>query len=923
VNRSNKKMTDQITLTIDGVEVTVPQGTLIVEAAKKIGQEIPVFCYHDKMEPVGMCRMCLVEVGTPVINRATGQPELDEHGNPVIRFFPKPMTACTTTVSEGMVVKVDSEAALADRKAVLEFLLTSHPLDCPVCDKGGECPLQDLTIRHGPGVSRFDYEDKQHFPKRYPLGDLIVLDMERCILCARCVRFQEEIAYDPVLAIEERGRQAHIVSYSNPAFDSHYSGNTADICPVGALTTRDFRFGARAWELTNVPSICNHCGVGCNLVLGTRTGQIKRVMPRQNEVVNEIWICDKGRFGHHFNGSPHRLTAPLVRRGNDLVETSWNEALSLVAQKFGVIKESEGPDALGGIAGARLSNEDLYLFQKFFREVIGTHNIDHRIGLSLALEDETAFTVGVGVGTDLGRVGQGTTILVIGADLDQEAPILYLRVAGAAKRGAHLINAGGRRTKLDAQAQTTLRYRYGAAAHLALGLLASVIEQNLVDQVWLDSRVTGLADLKKALKDYNPNKVAQVTGMAATEIEAAAKALAEAENGIILFGLEAGNDPALRAALEALALVTGHAGKPDNGLIAVLPHANSRGAADMGLVPDRLPGYIPVEASSRGSARGNKAGLSAQEMLGQAAEAKPGVKGMLIAGADPAAESEACRNALSQLDFLVVQDLFLTETAKLADVVLPARGIAERDGSFTNLERRVQAFDPGVPAPGQARADWLILTALAGQMALAGQEALAQPGGAEWVYASADGVMAEITQTVPLYANMKFENLTAPVSLARKTAHYIYEGMSFTADVREGVQWPTLAEAKPDTTPKLKLRFIAPANPAKSDDGLTLVAPRVLYDGGRLLAEAEVVKAHLVQPQILLSRSDAERLGLIHGDTVAVSRNGTSLDLLVQVRRTLAEGMAVLPRNLAGRPAEKLVGPGGLYAKVKVKRSKE
>ncbi|MBN1992597.1 MAG: NADH-quinone oxidoreductase subunit NuoG [Anaerolineae bacterium] len=888
-------MTQQITLTIDGFTVTVPPGTLIVEAAKKIGKEIPVFCYHAKMEPVGMCRMCLVEVGAPVINRDTGEPVLDEHDQPVIRFSPKPVTACTTPVSPGMVVNIDSEAALADRKAVLEFLLTSHPLDCPVCDKGGECPLQDLTLRHGPGLSRFDYEDKQHFPKKYPLGDLIVLDMERCIICARCVRFQDEIAHDPVLALEERGRYAHIVSYSNPPFNSHYSGNTTDICPVGALTTRDFRFGARPWELTNVPSICNHCGVGCNTVLGTRAGTIRRVMPRQNEAVNEIWLCDKGRFGHHFNGSPRRLTMPLVRRQGQLVETDWREALRLVAEKFTAVKETYGPNALGGIAGARLPNEDLYLFQKFFREIIGTHNLDHRVGLNAALADETAFTVGVGAGTDLGRVGRGTTLLVIGSDLDQEAPILYLRVAGAAaRRGAQVINAGGRRTKLDAQAQTRLRYRYGTAAHLALGLLASVVGQGLLDQAFVDTRAVGLAGLKKALADYPLNKVADITGVPAVEIEAAAAAFARADNGIIIFGLEAGNDPALRAALEALALVTGHAGKPNNGLLAVLPHANSRGAADMGLAPDRLPGYVPLEGEP---------GLSALEMLGQTPKKSP-VKAMLIAGADPAAESESYRAALGRLDFLAVQDLFLTETAQLAHVVLPACGVAERDGSFTNLERRVQVFDPGAPAPGRARPDWLILTALAGQM------------GADWAYASADGVMAEITRAVPLYAGMEFANLTAPVSLARKTAHYIYQGMSFTADVREGLQWPTLAEGET----KLPLRFIAPAGPSPAEGDLTLVAPRVLYDGGRLLAEAEVVKAHLVQPRLVLSRPDADRLKLSCGDPVTVSRKGVSVDLPVQVNRVLAEGIAILPRNLAGYPAEKLVGPGGLYARVKVEK---
>lgn len=892
-------MSDQVNLTIDGVEVTVPKGTLIVEAAKRVGNEIPVFCYHAKMDPVGMCRMCLVEVGTPAVDRATREPILDEEGNQKINFFPKPMTACTTQVSEGMVVKVDSEAALADRKAVLEFLLTSHPLDCPVCDKGGECPLQDLTMRHGPGNTRFNYEDKQHFPKKYPLGDLIVLDMERCVICSRCIRFQNEIAHDPVLAFEERGRYAHIVSYSDPPFDSHYSGNTTDVCPVGALTTQDFRFGARAWEMVNVPSVCNHCGVGCNTVVGMRRGgsdrkgQIKRIMPRQNEVVNEIWICDKGRFGHHFNDSPQRLVTPLLKQGDEFVEATWSQALARLGKKLSSIKSASGPEALGGIAGARLSNEDLYLFQKFFREVVGSNNIDHRIGLNAALEDETAYTVGVGVGTNLAEVGRGTTILVIGADLDQDAPILYLRVAGAAvKRGAQLINAGGRRTKLDAQAQCSLPYRYGTAAHLVLGMVASVVAQGLADQAYIDRHTTGFADLVKSLQNYAPAKVAEITGIPAEQIEGLAKNFAEAENGLIIFGLEAGNDPALRAAIEALAAITGHAGKANNGVIAVLPHANSRGAADMGIVPHRLPGYVPVSEEA--------VGLPASAML---AENSP-IKGMLIAGADPASESETYKAALEKLEFLVVQDLFLTETAKMADVVLPAKGVAERDGTFTNIERRVQAFDAAVDAPLLAWSDWLIITAIASQL------------GAEWGYASADGVMAEITEEVPLYADMAFENLVAPVSLDRKTAHYVYEGMSFTADVREGVQWPTLAE---DQNAKLLLRFIEPTAPTGPSNGeMTLVAPRMLYDNGRLLAEAEVVQAHIFKPQLLISRPDATKLGLQNGDAVTVSQNGTSVELPVQINRLLTPGLVVVPRNLAGRPAEKLVGPDGLYTAVNV-----
>ncbi|MFQ5612216.1 MAG: NADH-quinone oxidoreductase subunit NuoG, partial [Anaerolineae bacterium] len=891
-------MSDQVTLTIDGQSVSVPPGTLIVEAARRIQNEIPVFCYHTKLKPVGMCRMCLVKVGTPVINRETGQPSLDETGQPLIRFFPKPQTACTVPVSEGMVVITNDEEALADRKAVLEFLLTSHPLDCPICDKGGECPLQDLTYMHGPGNSRFEYRSKHHGPKKYPLGDLIYLDTERCIMCARCVRFQDEIAGDPVLAIEERGREAKIVSYSNPPFDSHYSGNTADICPVGALTTRDFRFGARAWEMTNVPAVCNHCGVGCNTVLGTRTGQIKRIMPRQNEVVNELWICDKGRFGHHFTASPERLTTPLLRteREGQLAPASWGQALDYVAGKLAEIKEAAGPDSIGGLAGARLPNEDLYLFQKFFRQVIGCHNVDHRVGLSAALEDETAYEVGAGLGTDLSQAGPETAILVIGSDLDQEAPVLFLRVRAAANRGAPLINAGGRWTKLDSIAQASLRYRYGSAAHLALGLLAAVVEEGLIDEAFVSSRTEGFDELKQALADYSPARAAEVTGVPEAEIRATAKAFAEAEKGLILFGLEAGNDPALRMALRNLALLTGHAGSANNGLIAVLPHANSRGAADLGLRPDRLPGYVRLDE--------DQTGYSAAEMLGGGK-----VRAMLIAGADPAAESATFASALRELDLLVVQELFLTETALLADVVLPARGVAERDGSFTNLERRVQVFEAGVPAPGQAWADWLILCALAGRM-----------GADDWTYASADGVMAEITQTVPGYAGMSFatRSVLAPVSLERRTTHYIYAGMSFVSEAREGLQWPSLAE---DESAVLPLSFVAPARlPPGPADQFILVAPRALYDGGRLLAEAELLAAHIQQPHVALSQEDADRLGISGGDQVRLTSPSGSTTMAARINRLLPRGVILAPRNLAGFQAETLVRENGLFAPVTVEK---
>ena len=353
----------QVTLTIDGKQVTVPAGWTVVDAARVANVHIPVFCYHPKLEPVGMCRMCLVEVGLPERDRATGEIVRNEDGSPKIRFFPKLQTACTTYVQEGMVIRTTTEKVARARKDILEFLLTSHPLDCPICDKGGECPLQNLTIAYGPTTSRFPYEFKLHLEKRVPLGDLIILDRERCILCGRCVRFQEEIAEDPVLTIDGRGRASYIITTSEPPFDSYWSGNTTDICPVGALTTTDFRFDARPWEMRQAASLCNLCPVGCNIVFDIRREPelggrfaVQRVMPRQNEYVNEIWICDKGRFAaYHFAQYGERLTQPLVRENGKLRPASWREALERVAQAF-----REAGSGLVTLASGRLSNEDLF-----------------------------------------------------------------------------------------------------------------------------------------------------------------------------------------------------------------------------------------------------------------------------------------------------------------------------------------------------------------------------------------------------------------------------------------------------------------------------------------------------------------------------------------------------------------------------------
>jgi NADH-quinone oxidoreductase subunit G len=529
-------MSKQVTLTIDGKTITAPEGMGVAEAAKLAGIDIPVFCHHPKLEPVGMCRMCLVEIGRPVRDRATGQFVM-ENGAPKIQFMPKLETACTNKVEDGMVILTQSAKATEGQKGTVEFLLTSHPLDCPICDKGGECPLQNLTMAHGPGQSRFLYNEKLHLEKQVPLGELIYLDRERCIQCARCIRFQDEIAGDSVIGFDERGRSTQIVSFSDPGFDSVFSGNTTDICPVGALTTADFRFGARPWELDASPSICTQCPVGCNTTLNTRREAkaggnivVKRVMPRQNEEVNEIWMCDKGRFAHHYVGSKTRLAKPLVRKDKKLARASWDAATKLAAEKFQKAKKD-----FVVLASGRLSNEDLFNLKTLADHAGGkAYLYSHMAGGELTKH------IGVSAGTNFGAMGKGTAIVVVASDLYEEAPIWYLRVKQAKERGATLIVLNPRETKLDRFASFKVRYEYGDEAKT-------------------------VHDLMKKSK--------------------AGDAFMKTQNAVILYGSEglgASGSQSLATACAKLLNDNGFTGRPNNGLVGVWERANDQGAWEMG-----------------------------------------------------------------------------------------------------------------------------------------------------------------------------------------------------------------------------------------------------------------------------------------------------------------------------------------------------
>jgi NADH-quinone oxidoreductase subunit G len=821
-----------VTLTIDDREVKVAPGTLVVDAAKRAGIDIPVFCYHPKMEPVGMCRMCLVEVGRPAIDRATGKPAVGEDGQPQIQFGPKLETGCTIAVSEGMVVRGYTEKVKEARDEVLEFLLTSHPLDCPICDKGGECPLQNLTMRFGPGQSRFIYDEKIRLDKHVPLGDLIFLDRERCIQCARCTRFQDEVVDDPVIGFNERGRKLEIVTFSDPGFDSYWSGNTTDICPVGALTTADFRFGARPWELKPVASICTHCPVNCNTTLNTRREAkaggkpvVKRVMPRQNEMVNEIWLCDKGRFVYQYTEEANRISQPLLRKNNQLEPVSWEEALAAVADK---LKKAGGK--VTTLAGGRLSNEDYFNLKALTDVAKGQALLySHMAGGELTAQ------VGLGAGSNLGDLGAGSVIIVIASDLEEEAPLWWLRVKQAAERGASLVVANPRRTKLDAYAKHVVRYGYGEEA-AALHAMLDSFSPKRPDQ---------------------PESVKRLAHQ--DELKAAAQELSTAENLVIFYGSE-GIDLAASESLAAAAanvlIATGHVGRPNNGLVAVWDGGNVQGAWDQGLRPS-----------------GNLA----------AAMKEAGV--LYIAGADPSGDDPQLAAAVDGAQFVVVQELALTKTAQAADVVLPAQAFTEREGTYTSGERRVQRFYPAVPAIAGAKADFAIAGELA---ALLGAKVETQLAGK---------VFAQLAAGSDAYKDLTLERLAEVTEqwpiIGR--ADVYYGGTTYDNKSGLGVQLATAAERGQSPV----LSFAAPPEREPAADGvLTAVPITRLYDRGNLIMKSTLLQTRLEKPQVVLNPEDADKLGLEMGAATKITLNGAQATVTAQIDNSVPRGTVLIPRSL-------------------------
>jgi NADH-quinone oxidoreductase subunit G len=712
-----EKKDELVHLTIDDVPIAVPPGTLVWAAAHQAGIEIPIYCYHPKMPPLGACRMCFVE----------------------IEKMPKPpQTACTTPVSEGMVVHTKNERVLKARRGTLEFLLINHPLDCPICDKGGECDLQDFTLRHGPGATRFDLH-KRHFPKPIPVSDRVLLDRERCIQCQRCTRFCSEISMDYGLVMISRGFRMEVGTAPNHAFDSIFSGNTVELCPVGALTAANYRFRARPWELKHIPSVCNNCSVGCNARVDVRVDKIMRLMSRTNDNIDDGWLCDRGRWGHEFVNSPQRIRTPLIRRNDTLVPATWDQAFYLIASRLGNIADRYGRKAIGGIGSTRTTNEEAYLFQKLLREVIGSPNVDHHHGYFPGPRDPLTGRPWM-MTNSIADIEKASHILLVASDPYQRQPILNLRIKKAMKAGATIYIVNEDATELDRFAKMKVSIPQNGAG-MAAKLLLSAIALHEQMRVPLEDLNTKMLFEDSAVRGYE-----KFLGVDATrQLRDIAHDIAISQGAIILYDEMATLAPDcenLAEDLQALAYVTGNIGHPGAGVGPLVEDANSLGARDMGLLPDALPGYKAIEEK----------GLSYHEMLNS-----PDIRALYVMGANPARHLAGPHLAgrpqgsplHDNLEFLVVQDILLTETAQQADVVLPAVTFAEKDGSMTNIDHHVQAIRRALrPLPG-AKADWEILIALARHL------------GHKWTYSSPQEVLLEIAATNPLYAGLTWEGLGA------------------------------------------------------------------------------------------------------------------------------------------------------------------
>jgi NADH-quinone oxidoreductase subunit G len=654
----------QITFTLDDRKVTVPAGTLVIEAAKAQGIEVPSFCYHPGLTLQAACRMCLVEV----------------------EKAPKLQTACTLVAVEGMVVRTNTPQVHKARKDMLEFLLTNHPLDCPVCDKGGECELQDMTFRYGLDHTRF-VEEKLHYPEE-KWSPIVYYDAPRCILCFRCVRVCDEGMDVKALGVGARGVHSVILPNQSGALACEECGMCIDICPVGALTSGTYRYQTRPWEMTYVPNPCTHCSNGCKTTLSVRNNVIMRANNRDHSGFNGEFLCAKGRFAFDFTSHPERIRQPLVRRNDKLEPASWEEALEEVARRLKQVHDKHGAQAIGVIGSNHTTNEENYLLGRFARATIGTNNIDHHrtadyAGLAAVLGPRAA-----GATATVADIYAAQTVLLVGNDVTQQNPLVAWQIRTAFRHhGQRVYVINGRPSKIHRKTAQVVEVPMDA-------------ERGVVH--WL---ATGEGQFEAGISDALGRLKASLENEADVLILFGANIQGAAVRDLVAFGSRL------------------------QGKMRYVPlgdYANSRGAAEMGVLPDRLPGYAPLSDAAERSRFGKlwggnipaASGMTARSMMEAATSGK--LKALYVVGANPVRTfAVAPPNRIAGLELLVVQDMFLTDTAQRADIVLPAASTYEKDGTLTNTAGEVQATHRAIDPQGP-RSDFDLIRILSHQLSVLG-----------------------------------------------------------------------------------------------------------------------------------------------------------------------------------------------------------
>lgn len=867
---------ETITLTIDGREVSVAPGTTVLEAARSIGIEIPTLCHDPRLEPFGACRLCLVEV---------------EGGR-------GPMPSCALKCTDGMVVHTQTERIRKLRKFVIELLVSYHPLDCPVCEAAGDCRLQDYAYEYGVAVSPWGWH-----PLDFPTRDdhpNIARNPNRCILCGRCVRICREVMAIGCWGFRNRGYDTIIdTPYNMPLEEVGCvsCGQCVSTCPVGALNMKRSRYAARNWQTNKTITTCAYCAVGCEQEVQTFRGKFVRVKARVGEGVNKGNLCVKGRFGMEYVNSEERLVSPLVRGDDGLLRpATWEEAINRAAEG---LKKAKGPQTVGIIASARCTNEENYLLQKLARTVLGTNNIDNgaRYNHAAAVATLKPMLGYAAMTNSIGDLAQADVILVAGSNTTEEHPVLGLELIKALRAEKQLIVVDPRCTDLAKKATLHLAVKPGSDAALFAAMLKHIVDAGLVDEEFVAERTQGYEDLLASLESVDLERAAETCGIRPEDIRAAAELYAKAGAASILFSAGLTQQRFGAAAITALvdlALVCGNFGRPGTGINCLAGPANAQGACDMGCLPDFLPGLRSlsdgeavraVEAAMGARMSDTTPGKTISEML--AAAAAGSLSALYIVGENPAVsepDQPKVREALEKVGFLVVQDIFLSETARYADVVLPAGSVLERDGTFTSTERRIQRVRKAMEPYEDTKPDWQIVQLLANAL------------GAGWSYDSPQAVMAEIAKVVPEYAGITYERLETG-----------------------GVQWPCPAGDHPGTPilyqdgfPGGKATFLPVMAVATSfaEDGYRFLLitgiEREHFGTGVRSRRAPGLSGLVAKARLQINPADAAQLGVQSGDNLGVKNANGFVSVEALVSSTVPAGIVFMAQHYAEAPAAAL-----------------